>query len=92
MQNPKIKNITRSYSLCRYLYKAFSIGSVLRKHLGLRINDNDDGDYYYLIELQMGFYLWQWYYNKTDKTKSKLSGLNLRANYTDRATAACWRS
>jgi hypothetical protein len=26
------------------------------------------------------------------KTKLKLHGLSPRANYTDRATAACWRS
>jgi hypothetical protein len=29
--------------------------------------------YYYLIELQMGFTWWQWYYNKTQHTEIHIS-------------------
>jgi hypothetical protein len=31
-------------------------------------------------------------HHKEGKTKTKLRGFGLRANYADRATAACWRS
>jgi hypothetical protein len=44
--------------------------------------------YYYLIELQMGFYQAAVVQNKTNE----LHGLSPRANYIDRATAACQRS
>jgi hypothetical protein len=38
---------------------------------------------YYLIELQMGFTLWQWYYNKTQLTNTHFTqNSTLRSNKT----------
>jgi hypothetical protein len=69
-----------SYAMFLFYCAVYTQSSVVFRHGGTIMKDNKISCSY-LSEIILNL-----------KIKTKLHGLNPRANYTDRATAACWRS